>query len=319
MSTFYFQLLYGTATLLACQLKAQGRIALLAKCRKIEYMSQSIDAAIEQFLGKLHTRTARNYRIYLERLVSIAQIQSVSDITPASIQSFRDQLRQKRTNRGATMAAHTINLHLIAIRSLLNYLGERNVPALKPDAVSLLPTPVQSPPEITARQIRTLRAAPEQHARSEMTALRDALLLELLLTTGMKVSEIVSLTRQQVSADRRVVTIRGLRDANRNITLSHHARKLIDDYLMKRRDGSVALFVRHDKATTSQPAALTPRSIQRMIHKYARAAGLPPDTSPETLRQQYAQHMAQQGEDIETIREQLGLARTATTRRYLRN
>lgn len=286
-------------------------------------MPQSLSELIKLYLHHLNTNgavgTMNNYRVYLTRFLTITRARMPEDVSLQTIHQFQEVLRRTYTSRGSLMNLSTISYHLVALRSFLAFIQQQHITTMDPHQIALPHIPSAQKASLTPKQLEALRTAPRTRARTPLTALRDEAILELILSTGLKVSEISALTRGQVSADRRVLQVRGLRNATRLITISFQARHLINQYLEKRTDASPALFVRHDKASDAHPAALTPRSIQRMIHAYAKSVALPSEITPETLRQYYARHLADRGENTDTIRERLGHARVATTKRYLHN
>ncbi len=279
-------------------------------------MTELIDTYLNDLTDRGSARTARNYRTYLRRFISMTHPAAPTDITVDTVDTFIKKLRAAHTNRAGLMHSHTINYHLIALRSFLNFLRAHNITTLDSECITLLKATPTSRTTLSPRSLATLLGAPLQHAPSPLIQARDAAILELLCSTGMKVSELARLKRDDAPENAETITVRGLRQTTRTIPLSNQARHRLQEYLKLRHDTAPALFIRHDAAHTVAPAALTPRSIQRMIKKYAHSAGLPHDVSPETLRQLYARSLQEHGEDTERIRQRLGHARIATTRRY---
>ncbi len=266
--------------------------------------------------------TARNYRFYLERFVAITRAKRITDINASSVQKFRGALANTRSQRGDLMRPATINYHLIAVRSLCTFLQSRGQSVLNPDRISLIKVstrPRQSP---NISEIRRLLEAPLNNASADITQKRDKAILELLSSTGLKVAELAGLTKHDIDFRDNIVAIGGLRSKARHIPFTNQARYWIRQYLGERTDMLPALFIRHDKAKKKQldKAAdtyrLTPRSIQRMIKKYVKSAGLDPRTSPQSLRNAYAAHLLEQGEDPASVQKIMGHATKATTTRY---
>lgn len=286
-------------------------------------MSSTIQNYIKQFLDSLinHSsgETIKNYSFYLQRFASITKVSTAEEITKEKIETFRSRLTDTRNQRGALLSRTTINYHLIALRAFLEFLKLQSVASIRSSAVRLEKIKNKKRDGLTKKDIEKLMAAPLDKNKSRLIGTRDRALLELLLSTGLKVSEISHLTRSEFEKHHSVIAIRGLRKATRTVTPSHHAWHWIKQYLSLRNDTAPALFVRHDKAQKKDTAALTPRSIQRILTKYSASSGLPPHTTPETLRQEYARGLAEAGYETKKIKESLGHASAVTTRRYTKN
>lgn len=261
-------------------------------------------------------QAAKNYQAYLRKFFTMTQCQTINGITAEHVQTFRNQLQQTRTSRAELMRTSTINYHLIALRSFIRYCHEQGMTQLTETAIPLLPAARHARPSITHYDLSQFREAPLTATNAEIIQRRDKALIELLLTTGLKVSEIASLKRTDVQSGKNILAIRGLRDTVRTLNLTKQTHHWLRQYLQMRRDDATALFVRHDKAQKTTPNALTARSIQRIIKRYALSSGLGRDVTPESLRQQYAKILAANGETIQEIKKRLGHASSTTTKRY---
>ncbi len=280
-------------------------------------LTHYIESFLQDMVSRSTPRTIRNYRLYLSRFQSTTGAHLPSDITERAIDTFRAMLRRTHTNRGSTMMSSSINYHLIAVRAFIAYLTRLGLLPASLDNVALEPYHLPSR-TLHPSIINRVLAAATNAAAPTIIRLRDTALLQLLATTGMKVSELVELKRVDIPATGRAIAVRGLRRSTRTIQLTHQTHFAIRQYLNQRTDAAPALFVRHDKAGRQNSSPLTPRSIERIIKKYARTANLSPDLTPERVRQLYAHKLAVDGEDIQTIQSRLGHATIATTRRYTR-
>jgi site-specific recombinase XerD len=151
-----------------------------------------------------------------------------------------------------------------------------------------------------------------------LVAARDRAILELLFSTGMRVSEISKLKIESVNLSRDEFTVRGKGGKLRAVFLSSTAKDALKTYLAKRRDASPYLFVGHDRAKSGRAPSegLTPRSIQRMVERYALAAGITKHITPHTLRHTFATDLLLGGADIRSVQSLLGHASITTTQIY---
>lgn len=281
---------------------------------------------IMQFLDSLAAgqsaspQTIKNYRFYLNRFAALTGVAEVQQITPERIAVFNQALANTRNNRGGLMEPVTQNYHRIALRAFLKYLQTRGIAVVSADQVPLAQTPHRSPKTLDRAALERLLEAPLQTKETGIIQKRDKAILELLCSTGLKVSELAQLRRNQMHTFRDEFTIKGTDGTLRTIPLTHQTRYWLKSYLDLRTDSLPALFVRHDKAKRLQPDSeetrLTPRTIQRIIKKYAKSSDLPADITPQTLRHSYATHLLTEGQELETVKTMLGHRSSTMTQRY---
>lgn len=284
---------------------------------------------IERNVSKL---TIRNYRHYLERFLGFltAQIPSStvdlaskqlkpSMITSESIRQYRLHLSRFVDADGISLKRITQNYHLIALRSFLKYLIKRDIEVVSPDKIDLPKAEARSIRFLERDQIERLLNMPEI---STTEGLRDKALLECLFSTGLRVSELVSLNKDQINFDRKEFGIIGKGRRARVVFLSDSAADWITRYLKKRDDDSKALFVRYsgkspeDGERRSESLRLSARSVQRMVEKYVRKARLPVKITPHGLRHSFATDLLHGGADLRAIQEMLGHKNISTTQIY---
>ncbi|MBU0597746.1 tyrosine-type recombinase/integrase [Patescibacteria group bacterium] len=294
-------------------------------------MSDPINQQINNFLTYLeHNRqasalTINNYKFYLSRFYNLTKINSIDQINIESINSFRSQLSQIRNQRGGMMKLTTQNYHLIALRTFLNYLKTKGLSAFNPDKISLNKTKKETINALEKNNMEKLLQAPLLTKSPDIIKTRDKSILELLLSTGLKVSELASLRRNHINFMYNVLTIKGMGGRFRTMELNNHAKFWINKYLEMRTDSLPALFIRHDKAKSRQlkkinaeEYQLTPRTVQRIIKKYAKSSELNPNITPQTLRHSYAKYLLATGEDLKHVQSKLGHASIITTHMYTR-
>lgn len=279
--------------------------------------------AKDDFLGYLEIeqnrsqKTIDNYRHYLTRLEDFAGDISVADITPELIRKWRLWLNRLGTNTTDELQKTTQNYHLIALRSFLKFCAKRDIPALPPDKIELARTQRKQVTFLTPEELERLFTVPNLE---EETGRRDRAILELLFSSGLRVSELVGLNRDHINLKRREFMVRGKGQKDRPIFISQDAADWVQRYLDAREDVAQPLFVRvggHKKADQSGDyRRLTARSVQRMVARCAVLAGITKHVSPHTLRHSFATDLLMNGADLRSVQAMLGHSNIATTQIY---
>lgn len=262
-------------------------------------------------------KTISNYHHYLMRLSDYAGEIKVSDITPELIRKWRIWLNRLGTNTSDELQKTTQNYHLIALRSFLKYCAKRDIPALSADKIELARTKRNQVTFLSPDELERLFAQPNIKTDS---GLRDRAILELLYSSGLRVSELTGLNKDHINLKRREFMVRGKGQKDRPVFISQQASDWIQKYLDRRTDKAVALFIRiggqKKPDLTGNYLRLTPRSVQRMVSKYAILAGITKHVSPHTLRHSYATDLLMNGADIRSVQSMLGHSNIATTQIY---
>ncbi len=209
------------------------------------------------------------------------------------------------------MKKKTQNYYLIALRAFLKYLRKLGIESLSPERIELAKVGARDLDLITAQELNRLMASPSGDA---MQALRDRAMMELLFSTGLRVSELCALTRD-LDLSRDEFAVRGKGDKVRVVFLSPSAKKAIADYLKKRGDLGDALFVSYGRAG-KESQALTPRSVERIIKQHAINAGITRKVTPHVIRHSFATDLLENGADLRSVQALLGHANIATTQVY---
>ncbi len=268
--------------------------------------------------------TVENYERYINRFLeflTLSEIQSPtpSDITLELVRKYRLYLNRLQTpgKRDKQLSQSTQNYHIIALRGFLTYLIKRDFKTLAPEKLDVGKNPDRQVDFLDPDEVDRLLS---EATGSDLATLRDRAFLELLFSAGLRVSELVSLDRDQVNLERQEFSIRGKGGKLRIVFISDTAKHAIERYLAKRTDIDPALFVRIKTGTNKEADAiglrLTARSIQRIVKKYAVRAGITKDVHPHTLRHSFATGLLQNGADIRSVQAMLGHANITTTQIY---
>jgi site-specific recombinase XerD len=262
-------------------------------------------------------KTIANYDHYLTRLTDFAGEITVSDIDTELVRKWRLWLNRLATSSSDELQKTTQNYHLIALRSFLKFCAKRNIPALAADKIELARTTRK---QVTFLSIEEVERLLEQPDISSQSGLRDRAILELLFSSGLRVSELVSLDRDHINLKRREFMVRGKGQKDRPIFISDAAAEWIQRYLDKRSDTARPLFIRYSGSKkvdlTGNFHRLTVRSVQRMVSRYALLAGITKHVSPHTLRHSFATDLLMNGSDLRSVQALLGHSNISTTQIY---
>jgi site-specific recombinase XerD len=262
-------------------------------------------------------KTIANYDHYLTRLIDFAGDIKVRDIDSELIRKWRLWLNRLGTNTSDELQKTTQNYHLIALRSFLKYCAKRDIPALPADKVELARTVRKQVTFLTPEELERLFAQPNVETAP---GLRDRAILELLFSSGLRVSELVGLDRDHINLKRREFSVRGKGQKDRPIFISPIAAEWIQKYIDKRQDTTRPLFVRYSGSKKVDLSGnyhrLTARSVQRMVARYALLAGITKHVSPHTLRHSFATDLLMNGSDLRSVQALLGHSNISTTQIY---
>lgn len=284
-----------------------------------KYVSDYILDFIEhlEVEGGRMPRTAENYEFYLNRFVEFAGDITPDQITAELLRKYRLWLNRYKSLDGNELAMITQSYHLIALRGFLKYFSRRDIPSLAPDKIELPKTHRKQVPFLHYDEVVRLL---EQVDTNEESGLRDRAILELLFSSGLRVSELVNLNRDHINTKRREFMVRGKGQKDRPVYISESAADWVEQYLAVRQDTLAPLFISYSKNveanTSGDYRRLTARSIQRMVSKYARLAGITKHVSPHTMRHSFATDLLMNGADLRSVQSMLGHSNIATTQIY---
>lgn len=262
-------------------------------------------------------KTIANYDHYLIRLIDFAGDIKVSDIDNELVRKWRLWLNRLGTNTSDELQKTTQNYHLIALRSFLKFCAKREITALAPDKIELAKTNRKQVTFLTPEELGRMFTQPDT---SKINGLRDRAILELLFSSGLRVSELVGLDRDHINVKRREFMVRGKGQKDRPIFISEDAADWITKYLEKRNDTTKPLFIRYSGKKAVDLSGnfhrLTARSVQRMVARYALLAGITKHVSPHTLRHSFATDLLMNGADLRSVQAMLGHSNISTTQIY---
>jgi len=281
------------------------------------------DTAVEKFLEYLEleqnrsAKTIQNYSHYLTRLSDYAGEIKLSDINVELVRKWRLWLNRLGTNTSDELSKTTQNYHLIALRSLLKFCAKQDWDCLPADKIELARTRRPQVTFLTPEELDRLAAQPDT---STLNGLRDRAIIELLFSSGLRVSELTGLDRDHVNLARREFMVRGKGQKDRPIFISEEAEHWLSSYLGKRQDNTRPLFIRYSGSKKVDLSGnyhrLTVRSVQRMVARYALLAGITKHVSPHTLRHSFATDLLMNGADLRSVQAMLGHSNIATTQIY---
>lgn len=273
---------------------------------------------VEKNSSKLTIRDYAHYlKVFENWFVMHHPESSIEALNLDIIRKYRVFLSQKVDQKGQPIKRVTQNYYVIALRSFLRYLIKNDIKTLEPSKIDLPKTESRSLKFLEREQIDRLVTMPDT---SKIDGMRDRAILELLFSTGLRVSELVSLNHIQINLDRREFGIIGKGRRSRIVFISERAAEWLKIYLDARKDTYKPLFIRYSgselEANEGEKMRLTARSVERMVKKYVRIARLPVDASVHTLRHSFATDLLTNGADLRSVQEMLGHKNIATTQIY---
>ncbi|MDA2921763.1 tyrosine-type recombinase/integrase [Patescibacteria group bacterium AH-259-L07] len=297
-------------------------------------MPTKIQKLITDFLEHLEIEkgcsqlTIRNYHFYLNRFLEQSGISSPEQITSEVVHQYRLWLSRLKNPRGGTLSRATQNYHLIALRVFLKYLLKQDIETLSPEKIELAKTSDRQVSFLEGEDLENLLDAPLTIKQNNIIKFRDKAILELLFSTGLRVSELCSLKKEDINLDKSEFSVLGKGRKYRLVFLSNQAKHWLKKYLEMRNDMDPFLFIRHDRAAkkttkkkkktryTSASTGLTPRSVQRLVKKYAKVAGVTKKITVHSIRHSFATDLLSSGARMRAVQELLGHKNITTTQIY---
>lgn len=286
-------------------------------------MAQDLKSLQRQFLEYLEiekgrsVKTVENYDRYLTRFLQETKVTSPSQLDERTVREFRIWLNRQDGTSGS-MKRKTQNYYMIALRAFLKYLRKNEIASLSPEKIELAKVGARDLDLISAQELGRLLKAPsdalakekDEHKRRNL--LRDQAILELLFSTGLRVSELCALDID-LDLSRDEFSVRGKGEKIRVVFLSPAAKEAVRAYLKARKDMDDALFV---DGREKKLHRIIPRDVQRHIKKYAAQAGITKKVTPHVIRHSFATDLLENGADLRSVQALLGHANIATTQVY---
>ncbi len=277
----------------------------------------------QQFLEYLEIEKGRSlktvavYDRHLKRFFDFTKVSQPGDITDEVVRRYRLWLNRHPGRAQGGLKKNSQNYHLIALRSFLQYLNKQEVESLPPSRIELAKTPSRELEVLEPAELERLLKAPTERGTDEKS-LRDKAILEVLFSTGLRVSELCGLNRGEFDIARGEFSVRGKGERVRVVFLSPAAQTTLTLYLAKRNDVAEPLFINHSPSAVKHRDRdrLTPRSVERLLRFYATVAGITKKVTPHTLRHSFATDLLRNGADLRSVQMLLGHANIATTQIY---
>jgi len=275
----------------------------------VEEMKREFLEYLEITKGR-SVKTIENYDRYLTRFIGYAKVTAPADITDQLIREYRLWLNRLPAPTG-TLKRKTQNFHLIALRAFLKYLAKRDIKSLQPDKIELAKVPERSLDLISSVELERIMKAPDL---TTLKGLRDKAIMELLFSTGLRVSELCSLD-SDLDLTRDELSIRGKGEKIRVVFLSESAKDAVRAYMKARKDMEEALFVNYGRGK-QKPGRLTSRAVEMIVKYYAIKAGITKKVTPHVIRHSFATDLLENGADLRSVQALLGHANIQTTQVY---
>ncbi len=288
----------------------------------------SLERLINRYLSYIEIEknyspyTIEKYKHYLETFRKWFhknyQQEYIQRLTFEIVRNYRVFLSHHENDQGRSMSISTQSYYIIGLRAFLRYLARKGVKSLAPEKIDLPKTESRSLKFLSREQVERLLEMPNLQ---KVEGLRDRAILEVLFSTGLRVSEMMKLDRDKIDLKQREFGIIGKGRRPRVVFLTERAATWLERYMRSREDANKPLWIRlsgkkADPTSSSEKMRLTVRSIQRIVEKYRLMAGLSIKVSPHVLRHSFATSLLQNGADLRSVQEMLGHKNVSTTQIY---
>lgn len=283
----------------------------------VDYITEFLEHA--EINKNQSIKTIINYQHYLMRFVDFAGLLKPHEITLPVVQKYRLYLNRINDKHGLPLGKKTQSYHIIALRAFLKYLLKMDIPTLTPEKIDVGKLEQRS---VEFLQIEEVSALIDAIDNTKKSGARDLAMIELLYSTGLRVSELVNLDRDRVDLVRREFMVRGKGSKTRIVFVSERAASVVAEYLATRNDTWKPLFISYSRPrnqgikSTGEHKRITPLTVQNTIKALALKAGIVKHVTPHTLRHSFATNLLQNGADLRSVQELLGHASITTTQVY---
>ncbi len=282
----------------------------------------TINECIRNFLEYLEIEKGRSlktidnysrYLNYFEKYLYTKDIKDIKDIKRQDIRDFRMSLNRKKTSgfdksQDEYIGKKTQNYYLISIRSFLKFLQKNEINAVSPETIDLAKIPERHISFMTDKELNALLMAPKSKINGEnKEKYRDTAIIELLFSTGLRVSELCSLPND-LDLSQNEISVRGKGSKVRVVFITDDAMMAVKEFKSK--------FIEGKKIVNDKLFPVTPRTIERIVKKYSIIAGISKKITPHILRHSFATNLLQNGADIRSVQAMLGHSNISTTQIY---
>lgn len=273
---------------------------------------------VERNCSRLTIRDYKHYLIIFENWFSATLlVKKIEDLNLSDVRKYRVYLSNKADNKGQTLKRVTQNYYVIALRSFLKFLIKNDIKTLEPSKIDLPKTESRSLKFLERDQVDRLAISTDT---SKIEGLRDRAIIDLLFSTGLRVSELIKLNRDQINFERGEFGVIGKGGKGRIVFISERAKLHLKNYLDNRDENFKPLFIRYSgkiiAENKGEKMRLSARSVERLIKKYVKLGKIPVDATVHTLRHSFATDLLTNGADIRSVQEMLGHKNIATTQIY---
>lgn len=280
---------------------------------------------VEKGLSPVSTRNYHNFLKVFVDWMKLTKVDNLKphDLTAEHIWNYRVYLSRRKDSKGRYIKKTTQNYYLIALRNLVSYFADKDISSLLSEKIKLpkLTDKDKAIKFLKFEQVEKLLSMPDT---TKADGLRDRAMLEILFSTGLRVSELVSLNMRQFDLRAlekenfsvQELSVAGKGGSTRTTYFSERALKWLARYLKTRKDMYPPLFINYRRGDDKGDRRLTARSVERLVRHYTAMAGLPVDATPHTLRHSFATDLLTQGADMRSVQELLGHKNIVTTQIY---
>lgn len=274
----------------------------------------SVEVLLEKFLNYLEyeknnsPRTLENYSLWINRFVSYVWNVDVTTITKMQILDYRMYLNQ------LWLSKKTINYHIVALRSFFKFCLKNDIDCISPDKLELAKMPTREINFLTQEEVDKILQAPLDFEKDDLKRKRDYAILQILYSTGLRVTELINLTRDQIDSETKQFSVMWKGSKIRAIFLTEKAKAALVQYLLTRSDDSEYLFV--SLSANSRGQKLSRNSVEEIVKKYKNLAWIKKKVTPHTLRHSFATALLKKWADIRAVQTLLGHSSITTTQIY---
>jgi len=281
---------------------------------KNKISSTIISAILEKYMYYLQyeknvsPKTMENYSLWLNRFLEFCGDIEINKVNRMQLLDYRMALHKNNLN------VKTINYHIVAIRAFFKFVLKNDIDCMSPEKLELAKTPPREVNYLNDDEIEKILAAPWAYTKNDIQQARDLAILQFLYGTGLRVTELIFLQKKDIKLDSNQFSVVGKWSKLRSVFATKSAIKALKTYREKREDTSPYLFISLSRNGFGEH--LSRNSIEDIVRKYAKLAGINKKVTPHTLRHSFATTLIKKGADIRAVQTLLGHASITTTQIY---